>query len=180
MNDHPRTDPADDDERFSPPDPDQDRWSAWLPELDPTADRTPPPHAAGPDPITPPPRPQPSQPSQPNLPHLPHLPPPQPSRVPSGYRWGTPLYGAPTAPGPPPKTYLPVAIIVTILGFMPFGVVAIIMALSVNSRWAKGDWDGARRASRAARAWAVAGVIAGLLFVLASSLFAGVASSSSG
>jgi hypothetical protein len=74
---------------------------------------------------------------------LPHLPPPQPYLQ-----------------RPRPKSYMSVAVLATIFCFWPFGIVSIIMAASVGSRWARGDVEGANRASRLARAWAVASVVA--------------------
>ena len=65
------------------------------------------------------------------------------------------------------------AILVTFIGFMPFGIIAIIMAVSVNNRWSRGDRDGARRASRAAKAWAIAAMVVWLVLLLASSMFVG-------
>jgi ABC-type transport system involved in cytochrome c biogenesis permease subunit len=57
--------------------------------------------------------------------------------------------------------------------FWPFGVVSLVMAAMVGSRWARGDVDGAYRASRAARAWAVAGVVAVFVTFLMASVVAG-------
>ena len=57
--------------------------------------------------------------------------------------------------GPRPPTYMAYAIAMTVCSTaFPLGVVAIIFAAEVNSKWARGDHDGARRSSRQARLWA--------------------------
>ncbi len=146
------------DDRSGAPDPSQDSWSAWLPELDPTRDRTQPPdeQAQPPPPLPQAPAPMPAPPMR----QLPHRAPP-------------PVYSG-RAPGYArrPKSYLGLAILVTFC-FWPFGIVAIIMAATVGSRWARGDVDGAYRASRAARGWAVAALVMMLLFFLLSYVVVG-------
>ena len=37
--------------------------------------------------------------------------------------------------------------------FIPFGILAILQSVQVNTRLAAGDWEGARRASRSAKNW---------------------------
>jgi len=87
-------------------------------------------------------------------------------------------YGAPPPPGQgygqpaaaPPPNYLVWAILSTILCCLPAGVVSIVYAAQVNSKWAAGDVAGAQRSSQNARTWAivsaVAGVVVGILYVL--------------
>jgi hypothetical protein len=125
------------------PDPTQDSWSAWLPHLDPPASppagppATPLPQASGPPPAapsTPPPVPPATK--------LPYAAAPVP-------RWAMPPGGYVA----PPTSYFGWAVLCTIACFMPFGVVAIVKASQVKPRWAQGDLDGARRASRTAKAW---------------------------
>ena len=53
----------------------------------------------------------------------------------------------------PPRTYLVFAILVSIFGFWPTGIVAVVNALRVNSLWKKKEHDKARTASRRARNW---------------------------
>jgi Interferon-induced transmembrane protein len=72
-------------------------------------------------------------------------------------------YGQPTAP--PPPNYLVWAILTTILCCLPAGIVSIVYAAQVNSKWAQGDVAGAQRASQNARTWAIVSVVA--FFVLA-------------
>lgn len=79
------------------------------------------------------------------------------------------------AGGPPPNN-LVFAIISAVLCCMPLGVIAIIFATQVNSKWAQGDVAGAEKASRNAKNFAIWSVISvvilyGALAVLG---FAGV------
>jgi hypothetical protein len=122
------------------PDPTHDEWSAWLPQLDPPTSA-----AAGPLPqaSAPPPGPDPMPPPVP----------PSPRLLPYAAAPAPPWSGPHSAYSKPPTSYLGWAIICTIVCFMPFGVVAIIKASQVSSRWAQGDLDGACRASRAAKVW---------------------------
>jgi predicted Zn finger-like uncharacterized protein len=55
--------------------------------------------------------------------------------------------------GSPPPNYLVQSILVTLLCCWIFGIIAIIYAAQVESKWAKGDVRGAREASAAARMW---------------------------
>jgi H+/Cl- antiporter ClcA len=60
-----------------------------------------------------------------------------------------------------PNSHMPMAIISTVLSvitcnFIPatiFGVVSIVYASKVNSKYDLGDYEGARRASRNAKTW---------------------------
>ena len=54
----------------------------------------------------------------------------------------------------PPANYLAFAIITTILCCLPFGIISIIFAAQVNSKWAAGDFAGAQNSSRNAKTWA--------------------------
>jgi len=54
----------------------------------------------------------------------------------------------------PPQNYLVWAILTTILCCLPFGVVSIIYAAQVNSKWQAGDREGAINSSKNARIWA--------------------------
>jgi hypothetical protein len=182
MNDERSRDRSDDrSDHSTAPDPNQDSWSAWLPQLDPTNDRTPPdesagPHAsAGPPARTTPIPPRPAlphapPPPRPGMPELPHLPPPM-SRMPAGSGWGYPSAPPMRTVNRAPNNHLLAAILVTIFCFWPFGVIAIVKAASVNPRWARGDRDGAYRAARAAKTWSLAALAAGLLIWLGSAAF---------
>jgi len=55
---------------------------------------------------------------------------------------------------------------------MPFGIVALVKAVSVNSLWALGRVDAAHRASRSARNWCLlAALVWPIVPVLAFGLF---------
>ncbi len=57
-------------------------------------------------------------------------------------------------PQSPPPNYLVWAILTTIFCCQPFGIVSIVFAAMVNSRWVSGDYEGAMRASKNAKLWA--------------------------
>jgi len=74
----------------------------------------------------------------------------------------------------PPSNYLAFAIITTIICCLPFGIVSIIFASQVNSKWAAGDIAGAQSSSRNAKTWAwvsfavaISGLVIYLIVVLA-------------
>lgn len=50
-----------------------------------------------------------------------------------------------------PPSYLVHSILVTLFCFWPLGIVAIIFAAQVGSKYAKGDYEGATEASRRAK-----------------------------
>ena len=90
-----------------------------------------------------------------------------------------------------PKNWLVESILVTIFCCLPFGIVGIINAANVNSRYDTGDFDGADRASREAGKWTKIGFWIGLsvnllviiiytlmIFVFVGAAAAGAASSS--
>ncbi len=122
------------------PEPTQDTWSQWLPDLDsPDATAT----------------------SAPSASSAPVMQPPVPLPPPAGRVDPLPYAAAPIAEwvgprsgqAPPPPTRLGWAILCTICCFTPFGIVAIIKSTQVNPKWALGDWDGARAASRSVKTW---------------------------
>lgn len=119
------------------PDSTQDTWSQWLPDLEsPGATTSTPPSA----PVMPPPVP---------------LPPPAGRVDPLPYA-ATPIaewVGPRRGQAPPPPTRLGWAIVCTLFCFVPFGIVAIVKSTQVNSKWALGDWEGARAASRSVKTW---------------------------
>ncbi|PWD49600.1 hypothetical protein C8046_01620 [Serinibacter arcticus] len=69
--------------------------------------------------------------------------------------------------GTPPANNLVWAILTTVLCCLPAGVVSIVFAAQVNSKWAMGDAAGAQRSAANARTWAIVsavlGVIAGIV-----------------
>lgn len=79
-------------------------------------------------------------------------------------------YAQPAA-APAPRTehvpnYLPHSIIATLLCCLPFGIVGIVYATQVDNKLARGDLDGARRASRNARNWTIASALSMVGLVL--------------
>ena len=66
----------------------------------------------------------------------------------------------------PPPNYLVFAILVTIFCGKILGIVAIIFAAQVNSRWSAGDHEGAIKASRNAKLWSWISFAVGVAIVL--------------
>lgn len=62
----------------------------------------------------------------------------------------------------PPKNWLVESILVTILCCLPFGIVGIINASKVESKFFAGDIDGAERAAAEARKWTMIGFWIGI------------------
>ena len=80
----------------------------------------------------------------------------------------------PTAGQIMPKTWLVESILATIFCCMPFGIVGIVNAANVSSRFGTGDLDGAIRASQQAGKWTkvafwigISGVVLYCLFLFA-------------
>ncbi|MFI0368777.1 CD225/dispanin family protein [Actinomadura sp. 1N219] len=71
----------------------------------------------------------------------------------------SPEYGA----GSPPPNYLVWSILTTILCCLPAGVVSIVFAAQVNSKWSAGDQAGAYKASNNAKTWAIVSAVVGLI-----------------
>jgi len=66
----------------------------------------------------------------------------------------------------PPKTWLVESILVTILCCLPFGIVGIVNASKVESRFYAGDVAGAERASNEAGKWTKIGFFVGLAVIV--------------
>jgi len=64
--------------------------------------------------------------------------------------------------GTRPKNWLVESILVTLFCCLPFGIVGIINAASVNSKYDAGDIAGAEMASKAAGKWTKIGFFIGL------------------
>jgi hypothetical protein len=62
----------------------------------------------------------------------------------------------------PPKTWLVESILVTLFCCLPFGIVGIVNAANVESRFRAGDVTGAESASKEAGRWTKIGFFVGL------------------
>lgn len=98
----------------------------------------------------------------------PYTPPPPP---PSSF--ASPSYGSSPAAGTPPPNYLWQSIVVTLCCCLPLGIVSIIFAAQVNSKWAQGDVAGAQEASRKAKLFATIGAAIGLVIIILSLIMNG-------
>ncbi len=74
---------------------------------------------------------------------------------------------------PRPKNWLVESILVTAFCCLPFGIIGIINAAEVNSKWATGDYAGAAESAARARKWVLIGFTLGL-FVIGSLLLINV------
>ena len=70
----------------------------------------------------------------------------------------------------PPPNYLVFAILTTIFCCQILGIVSIVYAAQVNSKWAAGDYEGAREASKNAKLWAWISTGSGILIAIAMAL----------
>jgi hypothetical protein len=93
-----------------------------------------------------------------------------PAPPPPGQRMAAQYPMTPTAPVP---NYLVWAILVTLLCFLPTGIVAIVYASQVGSKLAAGDVAGARDSSNKAKMWAIISAVIGI--IIGAALFAGAA-----
>ncbi len=62
-----------------------------------------------------------------------------------------------------PKTWLVESILVTVLCCLPFGVAGIINAAKVDSKYASGDYEGAKKSSADAKKWTMIGLVVGIV-----------------
>lgn len=74
-----------------------------------------------------------------------------------------------------PKNYLVESILVTILCCLPLGIVGIIFATQVNTKFDAGDYSGAEKASKQAKQFMMWGLIIGLVVMVAYFAFFGTA-----
>lgn len=77
--------------------------------------------------------------------------------------------------GTPPKNWLVESILVTLFCCLPFGIVGIINAANVNTKWTAGDYEGAERSAAEAKKWTKIGFIIGIVVIVAYVLFVLVA-----
>lgn len=74
--------------------------------------------------------------------------------------------------GTPPPNYLVFAILTTIFCCQILGIVSIVFAAQVNSKWNSGDTQGALDASRNAKMWAWIAFGSGIVIALVMTLLA--------
>ncbi|WP_141585931.1 CD225/dispanin family protein [Actinomadura sp. WMMA1423] len=84
-----------------------------------------------------------------------------------------------SSPGTPPPNHLPWAIATTILCCLPAGVVSIVFAAQVNSKWQAGDHAGALKSSKNAKTWAIVSAVLGLIVGVIYGVLAAVGANSS-
>ena len=65
--------------------------------------------------------------------------------------------------GPQPPTYLVGAILSTLFCCLPAGIVSIVYAAQVSSKWNAGDYYGAQDASKKARTWMIVSIVVALV-----------------
>ena len=68
----------------------------------------------------------------------------------------------------PPPNYMVWAVLSTLFCCLPLGIVSIIKASEVNSKWIAGDYEGARISSENAKKWATISAIIGVVLVVLS------------
>lgn len=73
--------------------------------------------------------------------------------------------------GPQPKTWLLESILVMLCCFFPLGLVGLIFAAGVESKWRRGLYAEAIKDSREAERWTKIGFIVGLVIALISTLW---------
>ena len=66
----------------------------------------------------------------------------------------------------PPQNYLVWSILTTIFCCLPLGVVSIVFATQVNSKFIAGDLAGAQESSAKAKRWAIWSAVAGVVFTI--------------
>lgn len=98
-----------------------------------------------------------------------YTPPPPPPQQGS---YAAPHQAVPVGGAAPPN-HLILSIFTTLCCCLPLGIVAIIFAAQVNSKWAAGDYAGSQAASANARKWAIIGIVVGLAIQVLWMVFAG-------
>jgi len=92
--------------------------------------------------------------------------PPPPPGGPGGPPPG-PMGQAPGGMTPPPPNHLVWAILTTLFCCLPLGIVSIVFAAQVNSKWQMGDFAGAHESSEKAKQFAIwAAVVGAAVLVL--------------
>lgn len=87
------------------------------------------------------------------------------SMIPPDFKSGAGSQGHSTFAGSKPampKSWLVESILVTLFCCLPFGIVGVVYASRVDSKYGKGDYDGATQASREAGRWTQIGFFLGI------------------
>lgn len=71
----------------------------------------------------------------------------------------------------PPSNHLAMAIITTLICCLPAGIVSIVYASQVNSKFQAGDYEAALRASKNAKTWWLVALIVGLVGIIGYAIF---------
>jgi hypothetical protein len=66
----------------------------------------------------------------------------------------------------PPNNHLVPAILTTLFCCLPLGIVSIVFASQVNSKFAMGDYQGAVAASESAKKWWIASLASGVVVIV--------------
>lgn len=75
-------------------------------------------------------------------------------------------YGSPAPMGPPPNNNLVLAILTTVLCCLPLGIVGIVKAAEVNSKWNAGDFAGAQKSADDAKRFSIIGIVVGVVLIV--------------
>ena len=88
----------------------------------------------------------------------------------------------PVRPSPAaPPNYLVWAVLATVLCFWPLGIASIVFSTQVNTKWARGDIQGAQASSRKAKTFAIVTAVVGMFaYVIAFVFFVFVLSAGFG
>jgi hypothetical protein len=106
-------------------------------------------------------------------------PPPPPNQPPFGSHGHGSGQGWPLS-GPKPPNHLVWAILTTLCCCLPFGIVSIVFAAQVDSKYNGGDLAGALQASENAKKWAIAAGVSGVAIVVVWSVLLAAGSASLG
>ena len=63
------------------------------------------------------------------------------------------------------------AILATLFCCLPLGIVSIVFAAQVDTKWNRGDWNGAVESSGRARMWLIVSVVASVVVIIGYFLF---------
>jgi hypothetical protein len=67
--------------------------------------------------------------------------------------------------GPKPPSYLVWSILTTLFCCLPFGIVSIVFAAQVDSKYNAGDYAGSMASSKNAKKWAIIAAVSSLVLI---------------